>query len=153
MSESNLICLSQIWVKKHLEKRVFTIYTVSRQKCVIDPLLHKEDEKAHNPFHTLYCKKNAFNYSISWKLFTVSKVFVVHHGGKLYIWPFLIQISTFGKWLRLSAKSLLSKTEKTQISEQTQIIWVCWSLWQKVSSKYLYYQERSYEMKSPPNAG
>ena len=60
---------------------------------------------------------------------SVSKVFVFHHGRKLYIWPFLIQIATFGKWLRLSAKSLLSKTEKTQISEQTQIIWVRWSLW------------------------
>ena len=36
------------------------------------------------------------------------------YGIKLYIWPFLIQIDTFGKWLRLSAKSLLSKTEKTQ---------------------------------------
>jgi len=60
--------------------------------------------------------------------FTVSKAFVIHHGGKLYIWPFLIQIDTFGKWIRLSAKSLLSKNEKTQISEQTQIIWVRWSL-------------------------
>ena len=60
---------------------------------------------------------------------SVSKAIVFHHGGKLYIWPFLIQIDTFDKWLRLSAKSLLSKTEKTQISEQTQIIWVRWSLW------------------------
>ena len=59
---------------------------------------------------------------------SVSKAFVFHHGIKLYNWPFLIQINTFGKWLRLSAKSLLSKTEKTQISEQTQIIWVRWSL-------------------------
>ena len=34
------------------------------------------------------------------------------HKEKLYIWLFIIQIDTFGKWLRLSAKSLLSKTEK-----------------------------------------
>ena len=34
------------------------------------------------------------------------------HEEKLYIWLFIIQIDTFGKWLRLSAKSLLSKTEK-----------------------------------------
>ena len=39
-------------------------------------------------------------------------------------------MDTFVNWLRLSAKSLLSKTEKkTQISDQTQILWVRWSLW------------------------
>ena len=59
-------------------------------------------------------------------LFTVSRAFVFHQEG---IKPFLIQVNTFGKWFRLSGKSLLSKTEKTQISEQTQIIWVRWSLW------------------------
>ena len=64
---------------------------------------------------------------------SVSKVFIFHHERKLYIWPFLIQITTFGKWLRLSGKSLLSKTEKTQISEQTQIIWVRWSLYSSPS--------------------
>ena len=71
------------------------------------------------------------------KNYSVSKAFVFHHVIKLYIWPFLIQIGTFGKWLRLSVKSLLSKTEKTQISEQTQIIWVRWSLCLVPVSVYL----------------
>ena len=69
------------------------------------------------------------------KLFTGSNDLVYYHGRKLYIWPFLFRIDTFGKWLRLSAKSLLSKTEKTQISEQTQIIWVRWRLWEGYRQK------------------
>ena len=39
-------------------------------------------------------------------------------------WPKMHILDQICNWLRLSAKSLLSKTEKTQISEQTQIIWV-----------------------------
>ena len=35
----------------------------------------------------------------------------------------------FWQKAQMSAKCLLSKTEKTQISGQTQIIWVHWSLW------------------------
>jgi len=50
LSESNLS-------KKDLKKRVVATYTISRQKCVFDPLLHEEEEKAQNTFQTLSCKK------------------------------------------------------------------------------------------------
>ena len=91
MSESNLS-------KKDLKKRAIATYPVSRQKCVFDPLPPGEEEKAQNPFRTLSCKKTMhLTMLFHEKLFTVSKAFVFHHGRKLYIWPFLFKIDSFGK--------------------------------------------------------
>ena len=84
MSELNLICLSQIWVKRRPKKRVFTTYPTSRQKYVdvlsqISFVWVKSEQKRRQ----------------------------VHKKG-----TFLNQIDIFGNWLRLSAKSLLPETEK-----------------------------------------
>ena len=55
-TESNLICPGQIRVKQYLKRRVNATYPILRQKCVFDPWMHGE-EKVHNPFRTLSCKK------------------------------------------------------------------------------------------------
>ena len=125
--------LSQVWVKSHLSesnlskkgppKCAYSRHILFCDKSAM--LFHKSMEKKNsdNPFLTLSC---SYLFHSMKGLITVSRAFVFQNEG---IQPFLSQINTFGKWLRLSAKSLLSKTEKTQISEQTQIIWVRWSLW------------------------
>ena len=127
--------LSQVWVKSHLSesnlskkgppKCAYSRHILFCDKSAM--LFHKSMEKKNsdNPFLTLSC---SYLFHSMKGLITVSRAFVFQNEG---IQPFLSQINTFGKWLRLSAKSLLSKTEKTQISEQTQIIWVRWSLWFK----------------------
>ena len=51
--------------------------------------------------------------------------------------PFLLQIDTFGKWLRCLDKCLLCKYYKTQISGQTQIIWVGWDLCLQVCLNFI----------------
>ena len=124
--------LSQVWVKSHLSesnlskkgppKCAYSRHILFCDKSAM--LFHKSMEKKNsdNPFLTLSC---SYLFHSMKGLITVSRAFVFQNEG---IQPFLSQINTFGKWLRLSAKSLLSKTEKTQISEQTQIIWVRWSL-------------------------
>ena len=124
--------LSQVWVKSHLSesnlskkgppKCAYSRHILFCDKSAM--LFHKSMEKKNsdNPFLTLSC---SYLFHSMKGLITVSRAFVFQNEG---IQPFLSQINTFGKWLRLSAKSLLSKPEKTQISEQTQIIWVRWSL-------------------------
>ena len=126
------IYLSKVWVKSHLSesnlskkgppKCAYSRHILFCDKSAM--LFHKSMEKKNsdNPFLTLSC---SYLFHSMKGLITVSRAFVFQNEG---IQPFLSQINTFGKWLRLSAKSLLSKPEKTQISEQTQIIWVRWSL-------------------------
>ena len=50
--------------------------------------------------------------------------------------PFLTSNWHFWQMTQMSDKSLLYKTEKTQISGQTQIIWVGWGLWAEGGTKY-----------------
>ena len=50
-------------------------------------------------------------------------------GGTGLSSPFLLQIDTFGKWLRYLTNVCYVKLKKLRISGQTQIIWVQWSLW------------------------
>ena len=49
--------------------------------------------------------------------------------------PFLTSNWHFWQMAQMSAKCLLSKTEKAQISAQTQIICTLWSLWSRPTGK------------------
>ena len=95
----------------------------------LDPLPQGEEEKVHNltPYHLIL--KNTFFLAIPFQENTVQfqRVLYFTMEGKLYL-AFSYLNWHFWRKTQVFAKSLKSKTDENQISEQTRIIWVRWSL-------------------------
>ena len=114
-SESNLIYLSKIWVKTRPKKRVFATYPVSRQKCVFGLVWFGHDYglwskvKLSIWYNLLVCNVSPDPSTLG----TVLDCLTALSSFKLTLLE-----NDSDVW-----QCLWCKTEKTQISGQTQIIW------------------------------